>query len=102
MTIMIGRRWDATASASVTMCFVLYTEIASYAANPMRRRSAGRIANEIPRIAVTPAATEIPTASTRYHSGYFARAYVRAAEMTVASRVASGSAHGDPTAVNSR
>ncbi|OGS50638.1 MAG: hypothetical protein A3K65_08870 [Euryarchaeota archaeon RBG_16_68_12] len=88
MTRRIGSFWVVISSARVTICFDRYTAQASYSARRMRRRNAGRIAKEIPRIAVTPAATAIPTPSTTYHSGNRCRAYAMRAAMTNARRVA--------------
>src|SRR2546426_6341223 len=81
-TRRIGSFWLVISSARVTMCFERYTAHASYTARPRSSRNVGRIAKEIPRMAVTPAAMAIPTVSTRYHSGYLYNAYT----MTIARR----------------
>src|SRR5437879_3037015 len=54
----------------------------------MRRRIAGSVPKEIPRIAVTPAAVTIPIASTTYHSGHFTSRSTRPAATATARTVA--------------
>ncbi len=70
------------------MCFVLYTEIASYTASRMRRITTGRTSREAPNIAATPAPIRIPSPSITYHSGYLYRRTVERTARTTTMTVA--------------
>ena len=80
---IIGILPSTTPSASVSMCFVLYTEIASYMARRIRRIITGRGSSDIPNIEAIPAASNTPSISTTYHSGYFHRINVAKTEATI-------------------
>ncbi len=70
ITSIIGNLRSKTVSARSIICLVLYTDIASYIANPMSKTITKKILNEIPNVAIAPTPTIMPHMSITYHSGY--------------------------------
>ncbi|OQA54438.1 MAG: hypothetical protein BWY45_02582 [Euryarchaeota archaeon ADurb.Bin294] len=70
-TTMMGILPSITPFARVSICFVLYTDIASYTERRIRSRMTGTGSSDIPNIDAIPAARRTPRMSTTYHSGYF-------------------------------
>ncbi len=83
-TNIIGRRMGATPSARATMCFVLYTAMASYTAMMISRIITGSMPRAIPRMAVMPTARISPTAFMTYHSPLFVNATMSTIAMAIA------------------